>query len=250
MSTSSVNGDTALFNMMEVLASSSNTGAKDQVMLSKIYAMAEFSSQIASLLEKMGDAVKVENFLKTYLAENSNGKGPLNPQLLALLNNTLATASKDNSVVDALNADIAQCAANIDAFKASHPTSYADCVAIVAMNVPWYVELGGDTAVNAYIAAYALDMSLENAKAVANYAAAQGNQIAEDNQKLIPAMKAATLDMNRASSEMSIQGQKDSTLSEAQIKQDAHEVDASMAIFSAYSNICGSNNPNAPITGN
>ncbi len=242
MSTSSVNGDTALFMMMEALASSSNTGAKDQVMLSKTYATAQFLSQLASVLGKMGNAETIENFLKAYLAENSNGKGPLSPLMLALLNYTMATAGKDNGVVDALNADIAQCETNIKDFADSHSTDFLYWV----KHAPWYVvALGADA-----IMAYAGIMVLKNQKAIGDYDAKQGNQITDDSHKLGPAIEAATLDMNRISSAMGIQGQKDSTLSEAQIKQDAHEVDASMAIFSAYSNICGSNNPNAPTTGN
>ncbi|HEY5236235.1 MAG TPA: hypothetical protein VIJ14_08665, partial [Rhabdochlamydiaceae bacterium] len=113
-------GDDALFAMMEVLASSSNTGEKDQVMLGKIYATAQFLSQLASVLGKMGNAETIEKFLKAYLAENSNGKGPLNPQMLALLTYTMTTATKDNAVVDALNADIAQCYTNIKDFADSH----------------------------------------------------------------------------------------------------------------------------------
>lgn len=242
MSTNSVNGDTALFAMMEVLASSSNTGEKDQLMLGKTYATAQFLSQLASVLGKMGNAVTIENFLKTYLAENSNGKGPLNPLMLALLNYTMTTATKDNAIIDALNADIAQCETNMKNFADSHSTNFSYWV----KNAPWYVAMWGASAILAYAGA----MVLKNQKAIGDYDAKQSNQIKNDSNLLGPAMKAATLDMNRISSAMGIQGQKDSTLSEAQIKQDAHEVDASMAIFSSYSNICGSNNPNAPTTGN
>ena len=56
-------------------------------------------------------------------------------------------------------------------------------------------------------------------------------------------MKAATLDMNRISSDMGIQGQKDTTLTEAQIKQDGREVTQALNVEAAYRNICGSNNP-------
>ena len=68
-------GDDALFTMMEVLASSSNTGEKDQVLQGQIYATAQFLSQLATMLEKIGDAGKIQAFLTTYLAENGLGKG-------------------------------------------------------------------------------------------------------------------------------------------------------------------------------
>ncbi len=228
-------GDQALFAMMEVLASSSNTGEKDQVMMGKIYATAEFLSQLAQALEKLGAASNIQAFLKTYLAENGLGKGPLSADMISLLSYTLTTANADETVVDALNADVAKCAQNMKDFAASHNTDYGYWFG----HAPWYVWLGGVAAV----AIWAGAQVLENQKKIADYDAEEANQIKNDEQKIPAAMKAATLDMNRISSGMSIQGQKDTTLAEAQSKQDAREVTQSLEIVRAYSNICGSNNP-------
>ena len=184
-------GDDALFTMMEVLASSSNTGEKDQVMQGQIYATAQFLSQLAQALEKIGDAGKIQAFLKTYLAENGLGKGPLNADMVSLLGYTLTTANADESVVDALNADINQCGTNMTNFAASHNTDYGYWFA----HAPWYVWLGGAAAV----AIWAGAMVLSNQTAIANYDAKEANQIKNDSDKLQPAMKAVTLDMNRIS---------------------------------------------------
>lgn len=228
-------GDEALFTMMEVLASISNTGQKDQSMLGKMYATAEFLSQLAQTLEKIGDTAKLQAFLKTYLGENGIGQGPLSADVIAVLNYTLTTANADETVVDALNADIAQCSQNMKDFAASHNTDYGYWF----KHAPWYVWLGGVAAV----AIYAGAKVLENQKAIADYDAVQANDIKNYETQLNPAMKAATLDMNRITSGINIQSQKNMTLAQAQSKQDARELSEALEVVGAFNNICGSNNP-------